>query len=239
MTLEQASLWVSMIAVVFAAATVFVAARGVDQTARQGVADRKAADDARKAADDRAAADRVAAEVSSEAHRAVLLRLAEEQARPYVVVSMELSVASAAIVDLVVRNYGHTAATDVVVTVEPALTRTKGTRLVEIPAIPTLAPGQAWRTFWDSTVERHGNGLPDHHVAHTTYTDSRGHELSTDSTLDWATYWGVHYITVYGVHEVATALRDMNSWAKKQHKTAQRWAEPPARDAAGDHAPDD
>lgn len=229
MSLEHATLWVSMIAVVFAAATVFVAACGIDQAAQQSVEDRRSADD-------RAAADRVSAEASADAHRAALRVLAEEEARPYVVASMEFNAAHNSIIDLVIRNYGQTAAYNVELTSEPPLTRSPGgpANLVG-PKIRTLAPGQTWFAFWDSAISRYETDLPDEHAVRIAYSDPHGREHTTQSFLDWTVHKGMLHPDVYGLHDLAKAVREINKRDEEEHRRQAReraWAQRQAEDVA-------
>jgi hypothetical protein len=102
-------------------------------------------------------------------------RLREEQAQPYVVAYMEPSVAGAYFMDLVVRNFGTTAAHDVRLRIDPAPRRAAGTRGDVWPpdSIPVLVPGQEWRTLWDCGA-RVDSGLPDHHEAAISVRTPRG-----------------------------------------------------------------
>lgn len=71
--------------------------------------------------------------------------LRREQAQPYVIVSLEASLASPRLIDLVIKNLGTTAAFDVQLTSDPALTRVKQDEYVQVwpgYTIPTLVPGQ-------------------------------------------------------------------------------------------------
>src|SRR3954465_14518190 len=103
------------------------------------------------------------------------------QAQPYVAVFLDWSPAGVGIFDLVVRNFGTTAAGDVVVTITPTPQRLGGGQKpqeVVLPqAIPTLVPGQEWRTLWDSIFARNEaeTDLPDRHEAVVVFKDSHGH----------------------------------------------------------------
>lgn len=83
-----------------------------------------------------------------------------EQAQPYVVAFMESTPHhQGGHVDLVVRNFGSTAALNVEVRIEP-VPRRSGNDLgtyqdVKVPdKIPVLVPGQEWRTWWDTAPRR-------------------------------------------------------------------------------------
>ncbi|WP_020574140.1 hypothetical protein [Actinopolymorpha alba] len=151
-------------------------------------------------------------------------RLAEEEARPYVIAFMESSAASRFMIDLVIRNFGKTAAYDVQLRVEPVLKRTSDGDEVEkvwLPeVIPTLVPDQEWRTFFDFGVRRMKNAdLPKTYRAIVSAKDYQGCELpETISSLDWGQYEGLMSTTVYTIHDAAKSLREME-------KTIKRWRE--------------
>lgn len=150
-------------------------------------------------------------------------RVREEQAQPYVVAFMELSLAGNQIVDLVVKNFGTTMARDVLLRSNPTIKRGTGngtdTEDVWIfETLPTLAPGQEWRSFWDTAFNRNQANLPDRHEVTITFKDSRLKEMpSTVAVLDWAMY-GQTYINVYGAHDSAVALRKIS-------KAVESWRE--------------
>lgn len=152
-------------------------------------------------------------------------RLRLEQAQPYVVAFMESTTHhQGGHIDLVVRNFGSTGALIVKIQIEPAPQRS-GNDLgtyqdVAVPnEIPVLVPGQEWRTWWDTAPGRAKTNLPDKYQAVVTYQDSQGRALPrTPSVLDWTTNAGSMYITTYGLHHAAEALRELN-------KTTKRWKE--------------
>lgn len=150
-------------------------------------------------------------------------RLREEQAQPYVVAFMESGRADPRFVDLVVRNFGKTSAYNVSMTIQPTPKRsTNGPETADVwifEQLPVLVPGQDWRTLWDFGPDRSTSGLPDRHQAVVAFSDSQGHQLpELESVLDWEVYKGRQWVTTYGTHEVAKALREMS-------KTMRRWRE--------------
>jgi hypothetical protein len=148
--------------------------------------------------------------------------LRAEQAQPYAVAYLDPSAAGDFYVDLVVRNFGATAAHDVRLTIDPPARRhAGGGGVVRLPvAIPVLVPGQEWRTFWD-TGRRAESELPRRHEAVVVCRDSRGRELPPlRSILDWNVM--EHHrgrIEVFGVHHAAKALRELS-------KTVATWRKP-------------
>jgi hypothetical protein len=147
-------------------------------------------------------------------------KLREEQAQPYVAAYMEPNEATPQAIDLVVRNFGSTVATDIQLNAEPRLRRTShGADSEEVwifDRLPVLVPGQEWRTLWDFGPSRKDSGLPDMHSLTISYKDSRGHGLAPLTfVLDWAGYKGRQWVTVYGMHDAAKALREMEHSMRK------------------------
>lgn len=155
-------------------------------------------------------------------------RLRVEQAQPYVVAYMEPSAADPMVIDLIMRNFGTTAAHDVAITINPPPERKAGVgedavaKLVWVPPqIPVLVPGQEWRTLWDTGLARVGSGLPDRHEAVVTFTDSQGRSFPPlRSVLDWSSYWQREQVTVYGPHHSAKALREISATIKRWRETS-------------------
>ena len=149
-----------------------------------------------------------------------------EQARPYVAVFMEPSAAAAQIMDLVIRNFGTTAAYEVRVTITPRPQRAGqagGVEDVGLPAVlPTLVPGQEWRTMWDFGPDRKQCGLPDQHTVKVEFRDSRGERFSEDYQLDWNAFWKQLNVRVYGLHEAAKALKGIDRAVKEWHELGAR-----------------
>lgn len=145
-----------------------------------------------------------------------------EKSQPYVVLFMEPSAAEQQFLDLVVRNYGQTAAHDIRFDVGPELKRSAraatgdGYEPVVLPEVlPILVPGQEWRIFWDSGLERPESDLPDRYTGEVRYVGLNNTELTTPVVLDWAIYKGRNWLEVYGIHHAAKALRDIRDQQKK------------------------
>jgi len=111
-------------------------------------------------------------------------RLREEQAAPYVVVTLENADVGMGSLDLVVKNIGSTPAFDVSVSIDPPMERAldapgypfMGARPLREP-IKLLAPGQEIRLWFDQTSERSGKDLPNLFEATVTGLNSRGKKL--------------------------------------------------------------
>jgi hypothetical protein len=82
-------------------------------------------------------------------------------------------------------------------------------------SLPTLAPGQEWRTFWDFTDERREVELPVEHMAEVTFADSHGETHSASYRLNWSPYTGRRWVVAHGEHEAAEALRGIEAEVRK------------------------
>jgi hypothetical protein len=151
-------------------------------------------------------------------------KLRQEQAQPYVAVYMEPSAATPEIVDLVIRNFGATAAHEVRLSIAPALQRSVqggGSEEVWLPELlPTLVPGQEWRTMWDLGRNRKDSGLPDKHSVKVDFKDAHERPYSLNFELDWGAYKGRQWVVTYGIHDAAKALREID-------KRISKWQEGP------------
>ncbi|MDV7255707.1 MULTISPECIES: hypothetical protein [Rhodococcus] len=162
----------------------------------------------------------------------------DEQAQPNVVVFAQTNETHWQVLELVVRNYGSTPAYDVEMSFEPDLAVTPYTdqstgqrvELLKFPrTIPFLAPGQEWRTVWDSAWRRAehkratGEVVQSQSEASVTFRDSRGRKFATRSILDWDAMDHATRITVKSIHHVATnldkQLKELNRSAKKLSRT--------------------
>lgn len=139
-------------------------------------------------------------------------RLRREQAQPYVVLSAEPNQTTPEVVEVVIRNFGTTGASGVTIACTPPLVRTDhagGAQPVKLPeAIPFLAPGQEWRTFWDHGSERSKEiyDLPTRHDVIVTFTDSFGDVHETPSVLDWSIFVPRMFLTVKTTHHAVKQL---------------------------------
>jgi hypothetical protein len=135
--------------------------------------------------------------------------------------------------EIVLKNFGTTPAYDVHVDVRPPITSTPNLQTgdeladVPIPGIPILAPGQEWRTVWDSAPERkqHTRQLQQRlgidgfseadierltptakHDATVTYADSRKRRHETPSVLDFDQREGTTWVDIKTVHDLTKTL---------------------------------
>jgi hypothetical protein len=168
----------------------------------------------------------VAVVAASVAYRQVreARRLREEQAQPYVVVYLEEGELRRNI-DLVIKNLGATAATDISVRLEPTPERAvdpAGDWSPLLPdSLPVLVPGQEWRTLFDRTDERGPRkDLPDRYEAHASYKDARRKEsFGFDYVLDWRLMYDRASVVTYGLHDLANAAREIDkrfaAWGRR------------------------
>jgi hypothetical protein len=145
-----------------------------------------------------------------------------KRSQPYVVMTVEQDPSAGVTFDLVVENFGLTAAYGVEFHFAEPIRRSiegltgAGPRdVVTLPsAIPVLAPGQQWRTFWDSATSRYGKALPDRYEGSITYRGVDDSELASPVVLDLAPLRARVYSKKLGEHESATALGDIVSVLK-------------------------
>jgi len=154
-------------------------------------------------------------------------QLAAEQVRPYVAMLMEPHVADWHVIELVVRNFGRTAAYDIrfsfpnpptVAEYENASEGYADVVELQLPReLPTLAPGQEWRMVWDSALDRAeiGRSVESRFEGTVTYFDrpaqSRGwrfwqrdrRPLETKVVLDWDALPPVQRIELMTTHDLA------------------------------------
>ena len=95
----------------------------------------------------------------------------EEHAKPKVVCYFEHNSTSRRTYDLVIKNYGNSAAFNVSLVFSPPLERYGQTKIlpVEEKTFKIMAPGYEWRTFWDSFPDSDGLSMPDEFLANVSY----------------------------------------------------------------------
>jgi hypothetical protein len=145
-------------------------------------------------------------------------RLRIEQAQPYIAVYADASPAGSWVFDLVIKNFGRTPATNIRVRIEPTLQRTApGDKTVALPAvIPTLVPGQEWRTFWDTQLARQDSSLPSSYAVEARFSDATGkREYRLGFELDWEATTHRDVVDVATLHDAAKALQDIRELLKK------------------------
>jgi hypothetical protein len=154
-------------------------------------------------------------------------RLATEETRPHVGMFMEPHAADWHLIELVVRNFGKTSAYDVsftfphpptVAEYENATDGYADVVELQLPRqLPTLAPGQEWRTVWDSALDRAelGDGIESRFPGTLTYYDRaetprgwkfwqrRRPPFETKVVLDWHALPPVQRIELMTNHNLA------------------------------------
>jgi len=154
-------------------------------------------------------------------------KLAAEQARPHVAMLMEPHAADWHVIELVVRNFGRTAAHDIrfsfptpptVAEYENAADGYANIVELRLPTeLPVLAPGQEWRMVWDSALDRAeiGNRIESRFTGSVLYHDRpeqpRGWRfwrrerplLESEVVLDWNALPPVQRIELMTNHDLA------------------------------------
>lgn len=150
-------------------------------------------------------------------------RLREEQARPYVVVSVEPSPASRHMLDLVIANIGKTSAFEVSVHLDPPPVRAREfgehrlakARMLTEP-IALLPPSGRMTMFFENILERHHrDDLPTTYNAEVAYRNSVGRSWVDRYPIDLAAGRGAPYVSVFGLHDAVQALRDIGKTLEK------------------------
>lgn len=141
-------------------------------------------------------------------------RLRLEQAQPYVAVFMvSMAEVDPRFVDLVIRNFGTTAAMNVRIEISPTPQRATGGNVEDVwipDSIPVLVPAQEWSTLWDFAPQRAGAALTDRHDAIVKFEDTQGRPFRFEYVLDWAVRRQRMHVGTYGTHHAAEALREID-----------------------------
>lgn len=157
-------------------------------------------------------------------------QLKTEQIRPQVTMFMEPHAADWHVIELVVRNFGSTAAYDIKLDFlnHPTVAAYEDVDYdgppdvaeLDLPSELTyLAPGQEWRTVWDSALSREelGGNIRSRFDGKLTYFDqprpdreqgvsrmwNKRQEFETKVTLDWATLQPVQRLDLMTSHDLA------------------------------------
>lgn len=133
-----------------------------------------------------------------------------EMAQPYVVAYLEPITSNPEFVDLVVKNFGQTAAYDIRLHAMPPLLRSSDhgpEPLSVFEVLPTLVPGQSWSTYFDNGIHRKGESYPAMHEVVLEYRDSHGRQLSpSKSVLDWRVFETRSWIVEKGLPELTKSV---------------------------------
>ncbi|MDQ1536599.1 MAG: hypothetical protein QOE58_992 [Actinomycetota bacterium] len=157
-------------------------------------------------------------------------QLKTEQIRPQVAMFMEPHAADWHVIELVVRNFGQTSAHDVRFDfVNPPTVAIyednvedghRDVAELDLPSeLPFLAPGQEWRTVWDSAMSREqlGGSIRSRFDGTLTYFDqprpdrqkgnarfwNKRQEFQSKVVLDWATLQPVQRLELMTTHDLA------------------------------------
>jgi hypothetical protein len=160
-------------------------------------------------------------------------RLREDQARPFVTVTLEPSGVSRHLLDLVVRNQGATMARDVQFLFDKPIRSTidgTGYPIANVKflhdGIATFAPGAEYRVLFDSIPARHeanqrGADLPDSYTVRVKYANRNGDALSPEEyVLDSALSRSAPYAQELRLHdlvkEVINLRETFQAWARQR-----------------------
>lgn len=156
-------------------------------------------------------------------------QLITAQVKPHVVMFMEPHAADWHVIELVVRNFGESAAHDVRFdfTHPPTVAQYEHRYEDGLPEVvelqlpselPILAPGQEWRTVWDSAIDRaeFGGAIRSRFDGTVTYYDRprpegprqgrawrKRQEFRNRVVLDWATLQPVQRLELMTSHDLA------------------------------------
>ena len=83
--------------------------------------------------------------------------------------------------------------------------------------IPTLVPGQEWRTLWDVSTARLDLEITDKHLATVEFYGpaQKRKKFRYEYDLNWQLYTGRRWVEEYGTHHGAKALREIEKHLKK------------------------
>jgi hypothetical protein len=167
-------------------------------------------------------------------------RQRRDQSRPYVVAYVDR--VAPTILDLVVKNFGTTAARDVVLHWDRPVTLrwAKEAEPLELfERLPVLVPGQEWRTVWDL----HGHRIEDKeepYIVRVTSRDARRRRLPEERfDLDTRHFAFEMMWDQNGLHEIGESLKKLERavshwgdgsdglkvWARDGDAKDKRWAE--------------
>ncbi|MUL44717.1 hypothetical protein FZI85_18555 [Mycobacterium sp. CBMA293] len=157
-------------------------------------------------------------------------QLKQDQVRPQVTIFMEPHASDWHLIELVVRNFGQTAAHNISFdfTNHPTVAIYEDsdhdgeldvTELRLPSELSVLAPGQEWRTIWDSAISREelGGSIRSRFEGTLTYYDMpapapgkkasrfgpKPHEFESKAVLDWATLQPVQRLELMTTHDLA------------------------------------
>jgi hypothetical protein len=134
--------------------------------------------------------------------------------RPFVTVALEPS--HSLVANIVIRNNGATLAKDVHFTFDPPWVSSDPERTkireskIWTEGIPSLVPGAELRIFADTFPERHKTDLPTSYSVQVTCRGADSATFSETYVLDFDVFHGYSTATLYGMHELADAVRAMN-----------------------------
>ena len=133
-----------------------------------------------------------------------------ERSQPYVAVFLQVRSRAGQDIELVVQNFGPTAARNVKVTFDGPLERAGAqddwTRF-SVPELPYLAPGQQWTTWFDSGFSRYGSDLPSQYRGTVAYEGLDSVVRLEDVLLDFGQFEQRVYTAEPTLGDIAQAVQ--------------------------------
>ncbi|MCF4119960.1 hypothetical protein L1785_03115 [Antribacter sp. KLBMP9083] len=174
--------------------------------------------------------------VAAAVYAAIQVRLARldrlDRNRPFVTISLRPS--HGIVANIVIRNEGTTLARNVQFHFTPAWESSKPARTavrdskIWREGIPNLVPGQEIQVFADMFPDRHKTNLPRSYDVEVSCDDvarsvwrRKPRRLVEHYALDFDMFHGYSTATLYGIHDLADAMRAIKT-------TMSKWSESPA-----------
>lgn len=153
---------------------------------------------------------------TAKTHAAEQRKAHTEATRPYVTVTVEPSLASKQLFDLIVRNIGKRPAENVTINIDPPPQRAReidneelhmrNMKLLNQP-MAMLAPGQEVRAFYDNHLVRKNHPeLPTAHKVTVAYTDTDSEPYGGDFVLDLEALKGMSWTEVGSIHTISQSI---------------------------------
>lgn len=143
-------------------------------------------------------------------------RIREEESQPYVVVFTRLlQVRGLTLIELVVKNFGQTAALDVRFAWDQPLQQSFHGAIEDIALperIALLPPGQEYTTLWDDVGRRRESAIKDQTTNRVkiTYRRRPGEECQTQECIvDLAQYEAMQWVEIYTVHDLTKEIEKL------------------------------
>ena len=150
-------------------------------------------------------------------------RLREDQAQPFIVVSLQPSAVWANAINLVVQNIGSTVARNVRFSFnEKPVSKARSQDITQAAlfkdGLAVMPPGMRFETLFDISHERYESDLPMSYTVTVSFDGINKRPDQMEYVLDFASFYGLEVMTELGIHQVAKSLIDINSTMKRWTK---------------------